>query len=57
MSGVTYMEPVELPVATSVASILDSICPKPVPLTIVTMPRRVFRTRSFIPGFTPRFTP
>lgn len=57
MSGVTYMEPVELPVATSVASILDSICPKPVPLTIVTLPRRVFRKRSFIPGFTPRFTP
>lgn len=51
------MEPAERPVATSAASILDSICPKPVPLTIVTLPRRVFRKRSFIPGFTPRFTP
>lgn len=49
MSEVTYMETVESPVTISVASILDSICPKLVPLSIVMLLYYLFSKKNFTP--------
>ncbi|MBQ9058065.1 MAG: PTS system mannose/fructose/sorbose family transporter subunit IID [Atopobiaceae bacterium] len=49
MSEVTYMETVESPVTINIANILDSICPKLVPLSIVMLLYYLFSKKSFTP--------
>lgn len=49
MSEVTYMETVTSPVTIDIASILDSICPKLVPLAIVMLLYYLFSKKNFTP--------
>lgn len=49
MSEVTYMETQETPVTIDLASILDSICPKLVPLAIVMLLYYLFAKKNFTP--------
>ncbi|MGI6229973.1 MAG: PTS system mannose/fructose/sorbose family transporter subunit IID [Tractidigestivibacter sp.] len=48
-SEVTYMEMVETPVVIDIASILDSICPKLVPLGLVMLLYYLFTKKNFTP--------
>ena len=49
MSEVTYMEMVETPVKVDFASILDSICPKLIPLALVMLLYYLFAKHNFTP--------
>lgn len=49
MSEVTYMEMVQKPVNVDIAKVLDSICPKLVPLAIVMLLYYLFARRRFTP--------
>ena len=49
MSEVTYMEMVETPVTVDFASILDSICPKLIPLALVMLLYYLFAKHNFTP--------
>lgn len=49
MSEITYMEMVETPVTVDFASILDSICPKLIPLALVMLLYYLFAKHSFTP--------
>lgn len=49
ISEVTYMEMVESPVNIDIANILDSICPKLVPLSIVMLLYFLFAKKNFTP--------
>jgi PTS system N-acetylgalactosamine-specific IID component len=49
MSEVTYMETVATPVTVDFAKILDSICPKLIPLSIVMLLFYLFSKRNFTP--------
>lgn len=49
MSEVTYMEYTETPVTIDIAKILDSICPKLIPLTIVMLLYFLFAKKNFTP--------
>jgi len=49
MSEITYMEMVETPVTVDFASILDSICPKLIPLALVMLLYYLFAKHNFTP--------
>ena len=49
MSEVTYMETVTSPVNVDIAKILDSICPKLVPLALVMLLYYLFSKKNFTP--------
>lgn len=49
MSEITYMEMVETPVTVDFASILDSICPKLIPLALVMLLYFLFAKHNFTP--------
>ena len=49
MSEVTYMDTVTSPVTIDIASILDSICPKLVPLALVMLLYYLFAKKNFTP--------
>ena len=49
MSEVTYMEYTETPVTIDIANILDSICPKLVPMAIVMLLYYLFSKKNFTP--------